>query len=132
MRSKAYWGYDLDFLEQCREILRLDENLVAAGLSQVALVDDRLGGVVEISVEHHRAELELIFVHPDWMKRGIGNRLYDWAAHEARTRRCTEMHILSDPNARGFYESKGARFQLMAASDAIAGRMLPRLVHHLA
>ncbi|MEO1018028.1 MAG: GNAT family N-acetyltransferase [Pseudomonadota bacterium] len=130
-RSKAHWGYDADFMEQCREILKLDPRLVAAGLAQIATIRDQLCGVVEVSAVRKRAELELIFVDPAWMNHGVGRLLYDWAKVTAEAQGCTELHILSDPNARGFYEQQGAKFLRWAASDAIAGRMLPRLVHDL-
>lgn len=131
-RAKAHWGYDAAFMESCRPVLQLDARLVEAGLAQLAWLDGELVGVVEISLEGMRAELELIFVEPAMHGRGVGRRLMDWARNEAIEHGAHELHILSDPQARAFYEHQGAHFLRMAASDVIPGRELPRLVIDLA
>ncbi len=126
-RSKAYWGYDDAFMKQCRAVLMVNPDLVQAGHAAVAEDAGTLLGVAQIDVDGPAAELDLLFVDPAAMGKGIGAVLYHWACDTARSAGAKSMMILSDPGARPFYERMGAGYLRHEPSDAIPGRTLPLL-----
>jgi GNAT superfamily N-acetyltransferase len=71
------------------------------------------------------ADLDLFFVDPPFLGRGVGRVLFEAAVRVARAFDATTLTILADPNAAPFYERVGARFLRNAPSDAIPGRILP-------
>ena len=71
-------------------------------------------------------------IAPEAIGSGLGKQLYDWALEQARLADAVSLHILSDPNARGFYTAMGARFVEDRPSELIPDRVLPWLEHRLA
>lgn len=125
-RSKAHWGYDADFMRQCRDTLRVSPRAVARGhVMVIADAADRPLGVAQIDPLPDAADLALLFVDPPAMGRGIGRDLLLAAVRVAAATGARRMSILADPHAAGFYEAMGARLLAMAPSDAIPGRELP-------
>ena len=132
MRSKAVWGYDAAFMEQCRDELTLAPEDCSSANLRVAERAGMVVGVAEISVEERECYLEKLFVDPDVQEAGIGRHLLQWAADRARQLGQSELIIESDPGAEGFYQRSGADLAGTASSSSIAGRTLPRLILPLA
>jgi len=86
---------------------------------------DRAIGVASVIPEGESADLDLFFVDPPFMGRGMGRVLFEAAVRSARLFGARTLTILADPNAAAFYERMGARFLRNAPSDAIPGRSLP-------
>ncbi|SRR5690606_8155825 len=131
VRSKASWGYDEAFLEQCRPSLGLDMDLAREGLAVVADLGGRPAGVAQILVRRPGAELDLLFVEPAAFGRSVGSTLLGWACRTARSRGAATLRILSDPGAREFYLRHGAQLVGDVPSDIVPGRRLPLMVVHL-
>lgn len=133
LRSKAHWGYDAAFIAACAPYLRLEPHLVADGCAFVA--EDGAGrvlGVCQIDPEGKSGNLDLLFIEPDAIRTGAGRALFEEAARRLKVRGETVMTILSDPDARPFYETMGARFITDRPSDVFKGRFLPWLEMPLA
>ena len=63
-QSKAYWGYDMDFMEDCRESLRVETNAIEAGLVIVGEQNEQLVCVSVIEqLEGNQWDLDAFFVH---------------------------------------------------------------------
>jgi GNAT superfamily N-acetyltransferase len=131
LRAKAHWGYDADFMAACADELTLQPDDLGPGL---VCWDDGGGplAVAQLSVEGRRAHLGNLFVDPGAMGRGIGGRLFRWAAHTARAAGADELVLDSDPYAEPFYLHMGARRIGEAPSGSIPGRMLPHMSLSLA
>ena len=71
--------------------------------------------------------LDLLFIEPFAIGTGAGRALYEWAKARLKAAGETRMTILSDPDARGFYERMGADFVEDRPSDVFKGRVLPWL-----
>jgi GNAT superfamily N-acetyltransferase len=126
MRSKAHWGYDVEFMRLCTAALTVSEASIAAGRVLVATDDaGRTIGTVSVAEDDEGAELALMFVDPPAIGGGTGRKLFEAAVSLARRLGYRRMTILADPNAAPFYERMGARFLRNAPSDAIPGRTLP-------
>ncbi|MEQ9814519.1 MAG: GNAT family N-acetyltransferase [Azospirillaceae bacterium] len=138
-QSKQHWGYDEAFMIKAEAALAIDSARVSEGLVIVAEQAGRPVGVAginpfsaaEIAGDHllRKGDVDLshLFIAPAAMGRGIGRSLFAAAVERARQVVGRRLVILSDPNARAFYEAMGARFLTMAPSDAIPGRNLPLL-----
>jgi len=107
IRSKAYWGYSAEFMEQAASELSVTEQEIADGKVSVAEVDRRPVGVSVLDL-HDPPELVALFVDPDLIGTGIGRALLQHALERARHAGLQSVLIESDPNAERFYRSQGA------------------------
>ncbi len=126
VRSKAHWGYDAEFMRRSAVSLRVSSADIALGRVLVAVDGkDHALGVASVIPDGDRADLDLFFIDPPFMGRGVGRALFKAVVQAARVSATTTLTILADPNAAVFYERMGARFLRNAPSDAIPGRSLP-------
>jgi GNAT superfamily N-acetyltransferase len=129
MRSKAHWGYDVDFLEACRADLTLTPREIAESLSFVCEGADGLVGFSRVVLMDERtAELDALFVDPASIGTGAGKLLWERSVAAARELGAQDLVLQSDPHAEGFYLSRGARRIGEVASALLPGRTLP-LMH---
>ncbi len=126
-RSKAYWGYDAEFMRLSELSLTVTPDAIATGRVLVAESDAALLGVVAVMPMPKEGvyDLDRLFVDPSAIKTGIGRALFLAAADLARKDGAKELSILADRNAVAFYERMGATYVGEAISDSIPGRMLP-------
>jgi GNAT superfamily N-acetyltransferase len=127
LRSKAVWGYDEAFMRACRAELTLTPADFAASSVQVAVEGNDVIGMAQVVVEGETADLAKLFIAPTALHAGVGRKLFDWAASNARERRARWMRIEADPDAADFYRRMGAVDDGVAPSGSIPGRVLPRL-----
>ena len=126
-RSKAYWGYDAEFLEACRSELTLTAEFIAAG--EVHLIEKGKGAIGFYSLVQWNSDVELghFFVEPGCIRQGLGALLWNDAVERAVALGYGHLIIESDPNAEGFYIKLGAERIGEVPSRAQAGRFLPLL-----
>ena len=126
MRSKAYWGYDPEFLAACRDDLTLSPDDIATAAVYLYDGTDAPSGFYRVVVEEGGvAVLDDLFVEPAAMGQGVGKRLWRHAVATARKLGCSEMVWQSDPQAEGFYLTMGAQRNGESESTVMPGRMLP-------
>ena len=127
-RSKAYWGYSLEFLESCRSELTVDASRIGADDYRCIVAADKasiLGFYTVESVQDGVYELEALFVEPEHIGTGIGRSLIQHAISRLSERRASRLIIQGDPNAARFYVAAGARQVGFRESNSIPGRHLP-------
>jgi N-acetylglutamate synthase-like GNAT family acetyltransferase len=127
LRSKAVWGYDDAFMMACRTELTLRPEELQSTHFQVAERDRTVVGLAQLKITGTDADLLKLFVEPALFGSGVGRLLFEWATARARGLGAVRMIIEADPGAAAFYEHMGARHAGVAASQSIAGRMLPRM-----
>lgn len=130
LRSKAYWGYDAAFMAACVEELRVTEADLACSDVIAAFDGAQPCGMAQVTREGEVCDLANLFVDPAAMGRGLGRRLFNWAAGIAEAQGASHMTIEADPNAAPFYRRMGALDVGNVPSGSIPGRVLPLL--HLA
>ena len=127
-RSKASWGYDIEFMKRCRDELTYTEADIEAPRFnfQVCEIDDEPVGFYALEMmSETEAELEGLFVKPGLLRQGIGRLLVDHLRSVARSLGIRTVTIQGDPNAEDFYLSIGARPGGYRESASIPGRFLP-------
>jgi GNAT superfamily N-acetyltransferase len=125
LRSKAHWGYSVEFLEACRSELTVAEAQVPA--VTVAVAADAIAGFSLLEGHDAGGELSMLFVDPPRIGHGIGGRLLAAALESARLRGYRHVDLDADPDAAPFYLRYGARRLGDVPSGSIPGRTLPRL-----
>lgn len=127
LRSKAVWGYSAEFLERCRPLLSVSGEYVDTHEVYVAEVEGRPGGFYSVVRKGEVARLDLLFVEPDRLGRGIGSVLLAHALDRARAIGTRELVVESDPGAEGFYLRAGGVRVGTVGSALEEGRRLPVL-----
>ena len=126
MRSKAYWGYDAEFMARCREELTVHEELFTDSSTFVAEADSKVVGFYTVeATDEGRMELSFLFVEPEAIGRGHGRALIEHAKEFVRSQGATTLQIQSDPHAATFYMAAGGRLVGTRSSTSIPGRTLP-------
>ncbi|MER5728177.1 GNAT family N-acetyltransferase [Streptomyces sp. NPDC002138] len=111
LRSKAYWGYDEEFLAACAPQMRIRAGEIGARRVVVAEAEGpgrAVLGVASLEGRSPVAALGLLFVEPEAIGRGVGRLLYRDAVRRARELGCHTLLIDADPHAAGFYRAMGA------------------------
>lgn len=108
LRSKAYWGYDADFMQACRPLLMLPPEYIATHPVFVIESQDGMLGFYSLLGTEHEVELDHLFVAPGAIGQGYGKRLFRHAVATAAQLGFRRMVIESDPNAEPFYRTLGA------------------------
>ena len=107
--AKSHWGYPPEWIELWRRDLEPTPEDIERDHFVLCEQESEVLGFVSIS---NRAgeppELEGLWVRPEWMRRGIGRALLLKTVDWCRDQGIGELMIISDPNARPFYEAQGA------------------------
>ena len=126
MRSKASWGYDEQFMANCRAELTITEADIRAHQLFVLESD---GAVVGFCALQDRGgdegELADVFVEPGRKGEGHGRPLVEHAKEAARARGWHSLRVEADPHTVAFYSRCGARQVGTVPSGSIPGRRLP-------
>jgi GNAT superfamily N-acetyltransferase len=125
LRSKAYWGYESDFLARCRAALEVKTAALSANPHFVAERAGRRVGFYGFEPLPDGVGLDYLFVEPDCVGQGVGSALWRHAVATAGRLGHPVLTVVADPNAAGFYRRMGAEPAGDVASDLEPGRLLP-------
>lgn len=126
-RSKAYWGYDAQFMAACRDELTVRPDECDGLRVVVATRGDEILGYYQLEGQPPAGSLADLFVDPSAIGSGVGGLLYRDAMERARSLGFRELTIDADPNAEDFYRHMGAVRIGEVPSTAVPGRSLPQL-----
>jgi GNAT superfamily N-acetyltransferase len=90
---------------------------LAEGRTYVAEEDGVLVGFATWTKADGTIELEDLFVHPGWMRRGIGTALINRIAGVLRVRGVQRLEVTANPDALGFYDAAGFTYCGVAKTD---------------
>ena len=127
-RSKAHWGYDIDFMKRCKAELTYSAEDIEAPRYHFHLCELDGKPVAFYALEllgDSRAELDALFVKPELIGQGIGKYLIEHVRAECRLLDVKQVTIQGDPNAEDFYLAIGAVAAGYRESASIPGRFLP-------
>lgn len=124
--AKAHWGYPSSWLKLWEEFLTVTIEQVQSNTIFVCELQEKIVGFIGISVEKNLAEIEHLWVLPEFMGRGIGRDLFKYALKWCRDNAINQLKVVSDPNALGFYKALGGK--VIGMEDSIPQpRVLPVL-----
>jgi GNAT superfamily N-acetyltransferase len=122
--AKAQWGYDEERVRESAARGDFSPQGLAAKVVFVADVDGQPVAWASLIAKGDVAWLDDLWVEPDWMRRGIGSRLFRAAADRAAELGAKQLEWEAEPNAVGFYERMGAR-RVRDSGPSEWGRILP-------
>jgi GNAT superfamily N-acetyltransferase len=122
--SKRHWGYEPERVEAwvaqgdfSAEGLRAKDFFVAEeGGEAIAFAS--------LVPEGEVCVLDDLWVAPDWIGKGVGSRLFRFAADRAGELGARRLEWEAEPHAVGFYERMGGR-KLRDSGPSEWGRILP-------
>lgn len=111
LAAKRYWGYPERWIEIWTPILTFTPEYVAENPTFVAVEDgDPVGFYALIlAPDRSRAQLDHLWITPEWIGRGLGRALFEHAAATARELGVDVVDIEAEPYAEPFYRHMGAR-----------------------
>ena len=126
--SKRHWGYPENWINHWKDALTITPEYISANQVFVAEDDEHVIGFYALVVSGNHAELDHMWVSPDHLGTGVGKALFVHAMRSAKGQNLSEVEILSDPNAEGFYQKMGA-YRTGDSLSEVDGqpRVLPRL-----
>jgi GNAT superfamily N-acetyltransferase len=127
--AKRHWGYPENWIKHWQNDLTISPEFVAANMVYVAESEGEVLGFYALIIRGDKAELDHMWVAPEHIGSGVGKELFIHAMQHAAGRNVSEVEILSDPNAEGFYRKMGAYRIGETVSDVDGqSRTLPRLI----
>jgi GNAT superfamily N-acetyltransferase len=103
----AYWPHDAAYIAEANRLLSLGALDLARDEAWVAERDGTPVGYYRLTLHGDLAEIEELFVEPEWIGQGIGRKLFDHAVASARRRGCAGLEWETDADAAGFYLAMG-------------------------
>lgn len=130
--AKRYWGYPENWIEHWKADLTITADFIGNNEVYVAMIDGKLAGCCALVLSEAQAELEHMWVNPEFMGNGVGKALFMRVKERAKDLNVPVLDISADPNAEGFYERMGATRIGEVRSD-VGGqpRVLPRMALEL-
>ena len=128
IRSKAHWGYSEEFIIACHdELTYTDSQIESANFEfYVCETDGWIAGFYALELlGDDDAELEALFVEPEFIGCGYGRTLMEHAKSRAAVLGIKRLTIQGDPNAESFYQAAGGVLDGQRESGSIPGRFLP-------
>jgi GNAT superfamily N-acetyltransferase len=106
-RSSLSNAGDREVLLANPEALAFDGGSIREGRTRVAVDRGRIVGFATTLVGDGVVELEDLFVHPGWMRRGVARALVRDARSEAQAGGSDRIEVTANPHALDFYNAVG-------------------------
>ena len=126
--AKRHWRYPESWIQQWRTDLTITPDFIATNEVFVAVFEREVTGCCALVINDDRAELEHMWIKPQYMGSGVGRALFLHAKERVASLKIPVLELSADPNAEGFYERMGAR-RIGEVPAEIEGkpRVLPRM-----
>lgn len=127
--AKRFWGYPETWIQQWQAELTITPDFIANNEMYVAVKGEEVAGCGALCFSETTAELEHMWIRPEYMGAGIGRALFTHIKERATNLRLPALELTADPNAEAFYEHMGAR-RIGEVRSEIEGqaRVLPRMM----
>ena len=125
--SKAYWGYSKKNIDSWIEDLTVTSKMILERDVFKFLDGDTIVGFYILNPPvKDSIELEMLFVLPNFIGKGVGKLLLHHAFEKAKKLDSKFMTLLAEPNAVPFYSSQGF-YEIDKKESSIPNRFLPVL-----
>ena len=124
LKSKAFWGYSSELIESWRADLTVTSKTIQTCQVYKCMVDKVVVGFYVLNTaKENLVKLEMLFVLPLFIGKGIGKKLLAHALNKVTISKVKRIELVADPNAIPFYKSQGFLVKEQIGS-AILGRFL--------
>ena len=128
LAAKRHWGYPEHWIKHWEADLTISPEFIRDNHVYVFEQGDEIRGFYALCIANERAELEHMWVSPEYIGTGIGKELFLDAMERAAQMNVSEVELSADPNAAGFYEHMGAE-KIGNVDSSVDGqtRIIPRM-----
>jgi GNAT superfamily N-acetyltransferase len=128
LEAKRYWGYPEHWIQHWESDLTISSDFIRENHIYVAEDEGEIRGFYALCVTDQQAELEHMWVRPNFIGAGLGKELFLDAMERAAVLNVNAVELSADPNAAGFYSRMGAT-QIGETDSIVDGhvRKLPRM-----
>lgn len=106
--AKRHWNYPEHWIQQWLPLLTIHPNYIALNETWMAMIQDEPAAYYSLK-QDKELWLDNLWVHPSYMGKGVGSKLFTHALERCRKRGASKLKIEADPHAQPFYERMGAR-----------------------
>lgn len=124
--SKKYWNYSDEQIEKWKDELTVTKKEIKRDIIFHILINEKIVGFYSLSVDKEKAEIEHMWILPEYIGKGLGRKLFNHMKGVAKNKDVKKLRIVADPNAEGFYTKMGFK-RVGEKESSIKGRMLPIL-----
>ena len=126
--AKRHWGYPESWIAHWKSDLTITSEFISTNEVFIALSGKDIIGCSALVLSDSVAELEHMWIKPEYMGKGVGRELLAQVTNRAANLDLRELEISADPNAEGFYRHMGA-VRIGEIHSEIEGqpRVLPRM-----
>jgi GNAT superfamily N-acetyltransferase len=122
--AKEHWGYGPERVRAWAAQGDFSPEGLRAKDFYVAVSDGRAIAFASLMAKEERWVLDDLWVEPGWIGKGVGSRLFRFAAERAAEAGARRLEWEAEPHAVGFYERMGARY-LRDSEPSEWGRINP-------
>lgn len=124
-KSKAYWGYSDEQMENWSSLLTITKNYIETNNVYKLLVDNLTVGYYSyIFLNENEVKLDNLFVLPNYIGNGLGKHLMNDFLNRIRNTEIEKIILDAEPNAENFYEHFGF-IKVGQMETSIKDRYLP-------
>ena len=134
IKSEAYWGYDVNYMENFKSIYKVTKEFISNNPTFVIKEDNNIAGFYGIlvdDVDDNEISLEYLFIEPQYIGKGYGKLLWKHMIDKCDNLGIERFVIVTSPQAKGFYTKMGAILYGEVDSNVIKGRKIPRFMYTL-
>jgi len=130
--SKGYWGYTQSFMDEFMDRFCVTEKCIKELKIYCVYIDDGMKGFYGFKKnEDNQDELDLFFLDPSCIGKGLGRQLWNLCLDTAKGLKIKEFIICVDPNAEEFYLKMGCSKIGTKLSPMLLDRYTPILRYTL-
>ena len=124
-KSKAYWGYSDEQMENWSELLTITRDYIQDNNVYKLLLDNLIVGYYSyVHLNKNEVELDNLFVLPNYIGRGFGKLLMNDFLNRIKHTEIEKVILESEPNVEKFYDSFGF-IKIGQKETTIKDRYLP-------
>jgi len=126
IEAKQFWGYPEDMLRLWEADLTITPKFIETNRVYLATDTHQVLGFVALINQQDYLEIEHMWVHPSVMRKHIGKTFMEYAFKTCKALNYKYIRVVSDPNAKGFYQKFGGK-HISDLPSKPASRLLPVL-----
>ena len=125
LKSKSYWKYSADQLEKWKSDLTITAEYISSSEVYKLMEGNQLMAYYAyFSLDKKRVKLDNMFIHPDYIGKGLGKLLLDDLFNRARIQGFAKVELDADPHAEEFYKKMNFRV-VGKVESSVKNRFLP-------
>ncbi len=128
--SEAYWGYDSEYMAAFKREYSVTKDFIANNPTYV-LEKEEVIGFYGIIINENKADLEYLFIQPNYIGSGYGKLLWQHMIKTCRALGIVELTMVTSPQAKDFYLKMGCTEAGKVSSLIGNGRIIPKLSYLL-